>query len=130
MTSRWSPRVWALTTVVAVLTLALLLRCVPPSHTPIFLCPVHQFLGILCPGCGGTRAAVALVAGQWDEAFRQNPFVVALSPVAMTYAALQAYSAIRWNRWHALRASPRTLSFMLVAVGLFAVARNVTVLFR
>jgi hypothetical protein len=56
--------------------------------------------------------------------------IVALIPGAMFYAALQAYSAIRWNRWRVLRVSPLTIRFIFVSAGLFTAARNMNFLFR
>ncbi|MHB8111103.1 MAG: DUF2752 domain-containing protein [Syntrophorhabdaceae bacterium] len=37
-------------------------------------CPFHAVTGILCPGCGMTRAIVSLTGGNISEAFFYNPF--------------------------------------------------------
>jgi len=45
-------------------------------------CWMYRFTGILCPGCGGLRAVHALLNGNLADAWRLNPLVVALVPVA------------------------------------------------
>lgn len=45
------------------------------------LCPMASLLGIPCPGCGLSRAAVALLHGHYAEAYRFHPLVFALLPL-------------------------------------------------
>lgn len=45
-------------------------------------CPVHETTGFHCPGCGVTRAARALLHGDPGAAFRFNPLVMTLVPLA------------------------------------------------
>jgi len=40
-------------------------------------CLFYQKTGLLCPGCGATRAAIALSRGDLGEALRDNLFFVA-----------------------------------------------------
>lgn len=39
-------------------------------------CYIHAHYRIYCPGCGGTRAIIALLHGRVLEAFRYNALVV------------------------------------------------------
>ncbi|MBQ6381159.1 MAG: DUF2752 domain-containing protein [Clostridia bacterium] len=39
-------------------------------------CPFYVHLGILCPGCGMTRALRALLSGQFWESILLNPFAL------------------------------------------------------
>lgn len=39
-------------------------------------CLFYQKTGLLCPGCGTTRSAIALADGHWAEALRDNLFFV------------------------------------------------------
>jgi hypothetical protein len=45
------------------------------------ICPTALFLGIPCPGCGLTRATLALVSGDIASAFRLHPLVPILAPL-------------------------------------------------
>ena len=44
-----------------------------PGDGRISLCLIHDVLHLYCPGCGGTRAIVALLRGQWLHSLRCNP---------------------------------------------------------
>ncbi len=48
------------------------------------LCPMAGFLGIPCPGCGLTRAALAALQGDLAGAMRHHPLVFVLVPVYLT----------------------------------------------
>jgi hypothetical protein len=118
---------WAATAVTA---LAVLLRCFPPQRYGYYPpCPFHTLLGILCPGCGGTRALAALLAGHWGEAARLNLLAVALVPAMAAGAAMEFYSALRWNRWRELPISPFAVKCLLTIAVLFGFARNMEPLF-
>jgi hypothetical protein len=52
-------------------------------------CPFRALTGWLCPLCGGTRAGVALLTGQWSAAWRDNPLLVVL-------AGLVALRSVGW----------------------------------
>jgi hypothetical protein len=49
-------------------------------------CVFRSVTGLLCPGCGITRAAHHLLHGRFDEAFRLNPMVFVL--IALVLYAL------------------------------------------
>lgn len=55
------------------------------------LCPVAALTGTACPGCGMTRAVVALARGDLSAAWRWHP----LAPLVAGYAA---GTAIHWRR--------------------------------
>ena len=38
-------------------------------------CPFHAITGLYCPGCGGTRAVIALLHGRLLSSFLYHPFV-------------------------------------------------------
>jgi hypothetical protein len=54
------------------------------SHLPGWPCPVLQATGIPCPGCGLTRAATALIQGNWSTAFSLHAF----APILLVSAFL------------------------------------------
>jgi hypothetical protein len=129
MTHR-SPRVQAMAALAVTATVAIVLGCFPPSAYSFYpACPIHAWFGIECPGCGGTRAAAALISGRWAEAVRQNALIVALSPLLLAGAALQAGSALRSNRWRPVQVPLPLAGCLLATAALFTVARNVKTLF-
>ena len=48
-------------------------------------CPLKQLFGISCPGCGMTRALLALFSFDISAAVRYHPMVLALPPAGIVY---------------------------------------------
>ena len=103
---------------------AILLRFPPENYSFYPECPIHHFFGILCPGCGATRALAALLHGNVNEAFRLNGLLMLLLPVAggyviLSYTRFVTRKPIRWPQ-------PRPLAIYatLAATIVFTVARN------
>lgn len=60
----------------------------PPGGVPTWLpgldtCGFHAATGLPCPGCGLTRAFIALAHGQLREAWRLHPFAFPLYAVCV-----------------------------------------------
>ena len=61
---------------------ALVLFFFDPTRFPIYPeCAFHRLTGLDCPGCGGLRAAHALLHGQLDAALHFNLFFVLSLPL-------------------------------------------------
>ncbi|MFC8568178.1 DUF2752 domain-containing protein [Streptomyces sp. NPDC057245] len=58
-----------------------------PGHYPV--CPLLQFTGVYCPGCGGLRSAHAFVHGDLPAALHAN------APAVLGYLAF----AVLWTVW-------------------------------
>jgi hypothetical protein len=106
------------------LVIAILLRCPPDQYSFYPQCPVHEFLHLQCPGCGGTRAVAALLRGHLAEAMQFNALVTLLLPLAaaygiLCYGRLLQRKAIRWPH---PRPAGLYVAFSLAAV--FTVVRN------
>lgn len=104
--------------------LALLMRFPPARYSFYPRCPVSEYLHLLCPGCGATRALAALLHGHPKQALHFNALFVVVLPILTAYAALCGYRAwtadeFRWPeppRW--------TLQTGLVLALLFTISRN------
>lgn len=120
-------RYWALVLpLVALLVgaLAVLFQFDPSQHKFYPRCMLYVTTGLQCPGCGGLRAAHALLHGQVDLAFRLNPLLLVFGPILL-------YMAIRETAWHLFKREfpplfrrPAVLWTFLAVVLLFTVLRN------
>ena len=104
------------------LVLCFVLVRFPPEHYGFYpVCPIYAWTGLLCPGCGGTRAVAALLHGNLREALRLNALVVGLIPVGVIYGAV---ARLR-NGWVSV---PRGVWVGLwVVTGVFTIVRNLMV---
>lgn len=94
---RWiGPTIWIFLT----LAVAVLWRYEPAGQFFYPRCAFHELTGWKCPGCGGTRAAHALLHGNFAEAWQQNPLAVLLTPGAAWLFAreIRGRSTGRWWR--------------------------------
>ncbi len=98
--------------------LAVLYRFPPERFSLYPACPFHQVTGLLCPGCGGTRALSALLHGRVGESLALNPLVAAGILCLAAYLVCAAFRG-RWPRLPA----PAVFAFSAVCI-CFAVVRN------
>jgi len=61
----------------------------------LWRCPVAALFGVPCPGCGLTRAALALVAGDIEGALRLQPLAPVLLVFALWLAARELVAVVR-----------------------------------
>jgi hypothetical protein len=95
---------------------AVFVRLGPP------VCPTALFLGIPCPGCGLTRATIALLHGDVSTALRFHPLVFVLAPVfaiavgssLVNYVNGGASAPLRLFAWFSTRARVRAAWGLLV----------------
>ena len=88
-------------------------------------CWVWEHWRVYCPGCGGTRALIALAHAQLGPALRYHPPVVITLALAGAYLLTQTVWRLRGRRGWALHYRPW---WPAAIVGLFLVnclARNV-----
>lgn len=65
--------------IAALLACALVLVLFPPERYGFYpRCPFFEATGLLCPGCGGTRALAALMRGDLIAAWHLNALLVTL----------------------------------------------------
>jgi hypothetical protein len=98
----------------------------PPAQARFYpVCPIHQFFGINCPGCGATRALAALLRGHIAEALRFNALFVLLLPAALALALETYRRAIRPGRFHWPQPPAPALYATLATAAIFTIARNI-----
>jgi hypothetical protein len=103
---------------------AILLRFPPENYSFYPECPIHHFFGILCPGCGATRALAALLHGNVNQAFHLNALIVLLLPIAIGYA-VACYARIITNKPLTWPQPPTAAIYTTLAVTtIFTIARN------
>ena len=88
-------------------------------------CLILKAFGVLCPACGTTHMALALLQGDLQSAFRENPWMLFLLPAAAVFGGAEAVRYVRGKRL--LSAYPAVwVLFALVLIGsvAFAVHRN------
>jgi hypothetical protein len=109
----------------AVLLCAALLIYPPTRFSFYPICPIHQFLGIDCPGCGATRALAALLRGHLTEALRLNAFFVLLLPAALALAGESYRRALRSGPFRWPQPPAPAVYATLAAAAIFTLTRNI-----
>lgn len=91
-------------------------------------CVIRSHTGILCPGCGGTRAARHLLKGQWVEVAKENLLIylvlaAVLLQIGVIIARLKRGLPLRGP----LQLTRREMVILLILISLFTVVRNIPV---
>jgi len=88
-------------------------------------CPIHEHFGVLCPGCGGTHALLALLHGHVAEAWHLNALLVSLLPFAIGLA-IECYRRAVSAGDFVWPKIPAAIAYVLLAAGCaFTILRNV-----
>ncbi len=89
-----------------VVGLFVLVRLAPDFVLTVAHCPLREGTGLPCPTCGSTLAVTQMAAGNWGQALRSNPLVVAagVAYLILGTGAAVATVAPRWRR--ALQLTP------------------------
>ncbi|MGN0484243.1 MAG: DUF2752 domain-containing protein [Lachnospiraceae bacterium] len=62
-------------------------------------CLMHTITGGYCPGCGGTRAVIALLHGNLWRSFRCNPIVPYAAVIGIPFMLTQTIERISRGKW-------------------------------
>ncbi len=92
-------------------------------------CMLHQLTGLYCPGCGGTRAVMALMEGRWVSSFFYHPVVLysfLLAAYFMVTNSLQFMSRHKWKI--GMRYRDRYLYLMIGILGVNWVVQNLFII--
>ncbi|MCC5950329.1 MAG: DUF2752 domain-containing protein, partial [Nitriliruptoraceae bacterium] len=89
-------------------------------------CVVHQLTGLDCPGCGGTRAVLALARGDVLAAVSHNLVSVSLLPV-LVLVWVQWVQVTLGRRTTVWRPGPTASWTLAIAIIGFTLVRNLDV---
>ncbi len=95
----------------------------PTTHHFYPVCQFHRLTGLDCPGCGMTRAAYALLHGDWQTALHDNALLVAVLGGLALRGGWLAVNRARGRRNGELFRAKWLWPLLVVAV-VFAVLRN------
>lgn len=92
-------------------------------HIP---CVFHEFTGLLCPGCGMTRAFIAISNGNFLQAIYYNFLIIFLIPIFSIYAFYNVYSFFQHRKFVSFSSVyPRNLTiFFLIFCLMYGIVRN------
>ena len=94
----------------------LYLKVISPVFHIHIPCVFKEITGLDCPGCGMTRAVLAMLDGDFYQAFRFNMLVFVLAPIYLLY--------LYFERKNKQRSSKYLMGGMLILSGLFFILRN------
>lgn len=92
------------------------LKVISPVFQIHIPCVFKKITGLDCPGCGMTRAALAILDGDFYQAFRFNMLVFILAPIYLLY--------LYFERKNKQETSKYMMGGMLILSGLFFILRN------
>lgn len=92
---------------------------------PLLACPFYWATGRYCPGCGVSRMLLALLRLDFAAAWRSNPLLLCLSPLAGWIACSAAVSYVKKGRVSLKKAQERMLWLAAVLLLMFGAVRNI-----
>lgn len=97
----------------------------PPTRYSFYpRCPFYVATHWLCPGCGSTRALYWLLHGDLRTAWHYNALFTVLGPIGFAWLAFCCYRVMRYDRVPKMAIPRSVTACLIVAIVLFAVARN------
>ncbi len=91
-----------------------------PGDLALLPCPIHSLTGIPCPGCGMTRACIALAGGDFGNALIYNPFSIVLVLFALGTALFPRRIRRLWLRLSPSIRTSTTWSLLVLVMGIWA----------
>jgi hypothetical protein len=95
----------------------------PAAHGFYPFCVFYRTTGLLCPGCGSLRAFHHLLHGEWVEAVRYNPLLVALTPL-LAWLGLRLARTALGKDVEPMAIKPKWMWVGLAVLAGFGILRN------
>jgi hypothetical protein len=121
-TQRW--RILAIYAAIA--CAAIVVREIEPTGSMLYpQCPLHALTGLNCPGCGGLRAVHQALHGHLGAAFRLNPLLFVLLPLAVYPVASDLSVVLRGQPLPRLRLFRGWWMVLVGVIFAFGILRNI-----
>lgn len=91
-------------------------------------CVLYTYFGWYCPGCGGTRAVVFFMKGQWVKSFLYHPVVLYTAVLFGVYIISHTLNIISRGRILAMKFRPMYLYIMVGIIIVQFIVKNACVL--
>src|SRR5688572_19781218 len=92
----------------------------PTEHAFYPRCVFHTLTGLACPGCGSLRAVHSLLHREVVTAFRFNPLLLTVLPVAAIASVVRRFLGLK-------PANPFWIWLLLAVIVGFSILRNLPV---
>lgn len=89
-------------------------------------CIFHEITHLYCPGCGTTRMLVAILTGDFYQAFRYNPLVFVLLPFAIIYLIDYLISKVKGRNSLLARTPNWVWVLVIIVLVIYGVMRNLS----
>ena len=87
-------------------------------------CPLNNYTGIFCPGCGTQRAAHEILNGNIAQAISFNALFTLSIPFAIYYTFIEFFNRIAKTNIKNIQLSNRNLIVLLLIALVFMILRN------
>lgn len=94
-------------------------------HTASSECLFFKYLGIYCPGCGGTRSLIAFLHGQFLKSFCFHPFIMYVFVMYMWFMVSHTLEKIHVQHIKGLLFKEWILYGSLVVLALNFIVKNI-----
>jgi len=115
----------AIAPVLVICAAAATLLCFPPDRYGFYpRCPFFTLFHLQCPGCGASRALVALLRGHLTEALHLNAIFTLALPFLLLVSARAYVQLLCKKSFHWPHPPQPAIYLALVVTAIFTVARN------
>lgn len=117
-------RLYVAMAAIAAVVIIVVYSTIDPAEGMMPRCWFKVLTGWDCPGCGSQRALHALLHGHPDDAWRFNPALFVMLPLAAAYAIAELCPA-RWPRLRMILLQPKVIASIGVGIILWTIGRNI-----